>query len=283
MARINIEDNWWFDPRRSALIQKVGSEEFADGLMVKIWRIGQEYWKKDKTLVPKNIFFFTKFSKDLIECGLAKECEQGVYVCGIEEQCEFLVTLINQRKEAGRKSAQSRLEKYGTAQPSSNPRTNSERTSNAPERAFEREPNEPNSSSSSSKEKKKKSLSQSTSSTLPDIALIWNQEIRDPLARVRGIDPRGKRGKAASARWDATPDPEFWRQVIAKVKASSFCTGSNDRGWKANFDWLIKPDTADKILEGQYDDRSNHANGLSQEEMINRGIILEEENEIGLF
>jgi hypothetical protein len=39
------------------------------------------------------------------------------------------------------------------------------------------------------------------------------------------------------------------------MDASPFCRGeTGDRGWRASFDFLLKPDTATKVLEGKYDD-----------------------------
>lgn len=48
---------------------------------------------------------------------------------------------------------------------------------------------------------------------------------------------------------------EFWPEVFEKLQCSSFCKGDNNRGWVANFDWFIRPETATKIIEGFYDDR----------------------------
>ncbi len=44
-----------------------------------------------------------------------------------------------------------------------------------------------------------------------------------------------------------------WPAVVRRIAASAFCTGTNDRGWKADPDWLLKPGTAVKVLEGKYD------------------------------
>ena len=55
-------------------------------------------------------------------------------------------------------------------------------------------------------------------------------------------------------------DPTFadrWRDAMGHIGSSSFCRGANDRGWRADFDWFLKPDTVTKILEGKYDDRTN--------------------------
>lgn len=51
-------------------------------------------------------------------------------------------------------------------------------------------------------------------------------------------------------------DPFFaanWRTALQKVKEASFCLGDNERGWKANFDWFIQPDSVTKAMEGKYD------------------------------
>lgn len=45
------------------------------------------------------------------------------------------------------------------------------------------------------------------------------------------------------------------RAFFRKVAASDFLCGRNDRNWTANFDWLMKPSNAVKVLEGNYDNR----------------------------
>ena len=57
-------------------------------------------------------------------------------------------------------------------------------------------------------------------------------------------------------RWLENPDPQFWVEVIKKLDQSDFCAGDNDRGWVANFDFLLKPETATKVTEGCYDRKS---------------------------
>ena len=49
----------------------------------------------------------------------------------------------------------------------------------------------------------------------------------------------------------------WWREHFAKgcqlVAETGFCQGDNDRGWKANIDWFIRPDSLAKVLEGNYE------------------------------
>jgi len=47
---------------------------------------------------------------------------------------------------------------------------------------------------------------------------------------------------------------DHWREIIGKLSDSAFCTGTNDRGWRADVDWLLKNDANYvKVLEGKYD------------------------------
>lgn len=46
---------------------------------------------------------------------------------------------------------------------------------------------------------------------------------------------------------------DCWRTALAKIPSSPFCMGDNDRGWVADIDWFLRPDTVQRILEGKYD------------------------------
>jgi hypothetical protein len=90
-----------------------------------------------------------------------------------------------------------------------------------------------------------------------DFAEAWNRLTEPPIARCR--DLTSKRKRHIRSRLTERPLTE-WESVIARIQASSFCRGENDRGWSASFDWLIgSPDVAVKVLEGKYDDRREAA------------------------
>lgn len=63
------------------------------------------------------------------------------------------------------------------------------------------------------------------------------------------------------------------------VKESKFLTGSNERRWKATFDWLINVDNIAKVLEGNYkngaDDNSSFDIDEFYEAAINRSYSTE--------
>ncbi len=52
-----------------------------------------------------------------------------------------------------------------------------------------------------------------------------------------------------------------WNEALAKITASSFCCGANDRGWRADLDFLLTPSKFVKLIEGQYDNRAPQARG----------------------
>lgn len=68
-------------------------------------------------------------------------------------------------------------------------------------------------------------------------------------------DINGKRKQAVSARYKANPDLEVFRRLFEKAEASKFLQGNNDRGFKADFDFMVNASRFDRLLEGAYDDR----------------------------
>ena len=63
---------------------------------------------------------------------------------------------------------------------------------------------------------------------------------------------------------------EKFEELFRKVQASKFLTGSNDRGWKADFTWLMKNDeNYVKVLEGNYDKCSSSATNAKVPQLVN--------------
>lgn len=92
------------------------------------------------------------------------------------------------------------------------------------------------------------------------LSYLWNKHRRN-LSKVR-TPLRPARFKTCRARWKEAEqrgvDPEsYWVEVIQKLAASDFCNGKNDNSWVATFDFLLKPETQDKALEGKYDNRTS--------------------------
>jgi len=62
--------------------------------------------------------------------------------------------------------------------------------------------------------------------------------------------------------------------IIGLVRASKspFLAGENKRNWKADFDWIFKPDNFAKILEGKYNDMEEQQKPLGIPEYDNSNL-----------
>jgi hypothetical protein len=82
------------------------------------------------------------------------------------------------------------------------------------------------------------------------------------LRSIRNIS--GKRNTQTTARFKEHGMSGF-TGLFEKVSASLFLCGGGERGWKADFDWLINPTNMQKVLEGKYDnDQCNIPSQYSQ-------------------
>jgi hypothetical protein len=87
------------------------------------------------------------------------------------------------------------------------------------------------------------------------LLLVWNQN-RGKLPAA--VSCTGKRLERAKARWKEQ-EPEVWQATVKRLAESAFCTGNNDRGWRADFDFLLKPETWAKVNDGKYDNHKGAA------------------------
>jgi hypothetical protein len=81
-----------------------------------------------------------------------------------------------------------------------------------------------------------------------DLIDLWNATTKPPLPRCRELtDDRRRKIRARLAKRPALAD---WREAFEAIQAGAFYRGQNDRGWVADFDWIVKNDTvAAKVLE----------------------------------
>ena len=61
-------------------------------------------------------------------------------------------------------------------------------------------------------------------------------------------------------------------ELFRKAEASDFLTKRNSTGWKAGFDWLLKPENYTKVLEGNYDNRNSTQAVPAQTDYTNGGL-----------
>lgn len=79
----------------------------------------------------------------------------------------------------------------------------------------------------------------------------WNTMAeRLGLAAVR--DRTEQRKKAVAMRLKQFGGLVAWNEALCELADQPFCCGENERGWKATFDWFLKPASLAKIREGAY-------------------------------
>lgn len=95
-----------------------------------------------------------------------------------------------------------------------------------------------------------------------DLQALWNELAHPSLPRWREMTV--KRRSWATARLRERSVDEY-RPVLERINASAFCLGGNDRGWRADVEFFLRPDTPAKVLEGKYDARPGLHRGRAPE------------------
>jgi len=54
-----------------------------------------------------------------------------------------------------------------------------------------------------------------------------------------------------------------WRKGIEQILSRPFLIGQNERGWKADIEWFMQPDSLTKIMEGKYTQTERGGKGKS--------------------
>ena len=97
---------------------------------------------------------------------------------------------------------------------------------------------------------------------LRDFVKFWNRIMaKKAIKTITGI--RGTRLVMFRARQKEYSQNEIY-EAMQKLADSEFCNGDNSRGWTATFDWFVRPNNFPKVLEGNYDNRSNNGKGKNQ-------------------
>lgn len=87
--------------------------------------------------------------------------------------------------------------------------------------------------------------------TKKEVLDAWHERMV-PLGFPRIAKMTNDRERKLNARLkDSTLDE--WLRAFAALERSAFCRGENDRGWRADFDFLLQPKSFTKLLEGAYD------------------------------
>jgi hypothetical protein len=88
------------------------------------------------------------------------------------------------------------------------------------------------------------------------------REVADRITQawnaVRGITPVRKWSEERKRRLRARLRDPTWlddaMKAIALIPERPFLLGDNERGWRADIEWFLRPDSVSKVLEGKYSD-----------------------------
>lgn len=176
---------------------------------------------------------------------------------------------LESKREAGRAggiaSAASRRDKYGTAQPA---------TRSTPEAPASKHPKQPRTSvpSRTVPSHTEQSLLSAGADGVEGFVQTWN-EIAPPkgLPSVRTLTQ--SRTKAIRAALKAEPDLAVWREAMGRLCSSPHHLGENDRGWKADMDFLLQTRQMPKWLDLARTPRAAEcgAGGCSQPALTKQG------------
>lgn len=86
---------------------------------------------------------------------------------------------------------------------------------------------------------------------------FFNQTISESGSVIKEIKQLTERRKLAIQARARENGKESLMEVIKQAAKSDFLNGRNDRGWVADFDWLMRPNNFVKVLEGNYNNNGN--------------------------
>lgn len=98
-----------------------------------------------------------------------------------------------------------------------------------------------------------------------------------PITIPRKLTPDRRRKIEARIREHGE---EAWREACRKLAASAFCRGENDRGWRADLEFLCQPKSFNRLIEGQYDSQGPPLRLVNEQRPKNiNEVILERKKE----
>ena len=105
--------------------------------------------------------------------------------------------------------------------------------------------------------KERKSLGAGAPAPSFDPVQVWNDRAASEIPKI--LTMSSDRTRSLELRLK----DQWWRENyiagVEKINASDFCRGKNERGWVMTFDFVLRPGSLAKILEGKYDNRNgNH-------------------------
>lgn len=103
-----------------------------------------------------------------------------------------------------------------------------------------------------------------------EVQIVVNEWNQAGFKNIERVSPSSKRGEMTRKRVkDYGVDKVI--EAIRRASRSDFLHGKNDREWAATYDWFIRPENFQKVLEGNYDNRGRKSRSFMD-------MLMEEEN-----
>jgi|TARA_R110002110_G_scaffold114072_1_gene282835 hypothetical protein len=84
-----------------------------------------------------------------------------------------------------------------------------------------------------------------------NISSSWNEII--PTSHIKEFTPTRKILMKKRFKQYFNEDYEEWNKFLRRIAKIPFLWGENDRGWKADFNWVLNENNYTKIVEGNYE------------------------------
>lgn len=116
MARINVEERFWFDPRLKALKRELGEYE-ATGQVLEFWRLAQQYFINNEN-IPHEHWNVSGLSEFLIKFGFAiKHKDNSVSAQSGAKHFRWLIKAKEDGRIGGQLSSQRNRDRFGRLLP----------------------------------------------------------------------------------------------------------------------------------------------------------------------
>ena len=200
------------------------------------------YWFKDCSvtiaMLEKRFNNTIELVNELMELNIIKFSEDAEFIKieFLNKQFDVLSEQRKRRQKAGSK---------GGKKKSSNAKAKLKQSSSYKDKDKEKDKDKYN-----NKDKEIKNFFNSTCINLPKITKLSDQ-------RKKAINTRAKEY-----------DFKTIGKVFKIVSESEFLNGKNNKGWSANFDWILNPTNFLKILEGNYNNKiEQNGKGATKQEI----------------
>jgi hypothetical protein len=224
MARINVEDSLWADPRLVRLSIMLGSQLTAVGAVVVGWRVAQKYWCPDRLPIPESVFLEAGLPEELVTAGMADRVKGGIRMRGCEEHFAWWF----QKQKAGANGGKSSAKRPRDAKGRMLPKDSKRHPSDIQAETSHSQASSSSSSSSSSSVSTSISESKSKSEIQNTWAVEWTARLYEAYPKRDGSN----RKKAAVAQLQKmlTSVEVAERMLVAIQKYKAHCDAKGETG-----------------------------------------------------